>query len=344
MWNKHPVKKEKLSKQILRIIFADVLIAVIAFFLFLHIANEIVDAYVVTNDMYFTEGQAYSLYLWVMSLCFLGSVILFSILFLTMTGQKLSYLKDIIKGIEALSQERFNHKIPIKENNELTELAETLNRFAESERDLKEKEEALKKEKETLVRSLSHDIRTPLTAIKSYSEYMSAKDDLTVEEAKEFALLIQDKATQIKELTDILLNKDLKSVEFVEDGRLLMAQLTEEWVEMLEDKFECQTDMTECPSFFGEIPVQELRRIFNNLASNIEKYADSSVAIKLKILKDAGRLVIEQENVKTKTIGPVESHKLGIDNIRRIAESYGGSVVITEDERTFKIIINLFSV
>jgi len=55
-------------------------------------------------------------------------------------------------------------------------------------------------------------------------------------------------------------------------------------------------------------------------------------------------LAIEQENVKTQKVGPVESHKLGIDNISRIAESYGGSVVITEDERTFKIIINLFSV
>lgn len=343
MWNKHPEKKEKLSKQILRIIFTDVIIAVVAFFLFLHITNEIVDAYVIAEDMYFTEGQAYSMYIWVMSLCFLGSVILFSILFLTMTGQKLSYLKDIIKGIEALSQERFLHEIPLKENNELTELAETLNRFAESERELKEKEEALKKEKENLVRSLSHDIRTPLTAIKSYSEYMSGKENLTVAEAKDFALLIQDKAEQIKELTDILLNKDLKNVEFIEDGRLLMAQLSEEWLEMPGNKFDCQIDMEECPMFSGEVAVQELQRIFNNLASNIEKYADCSNPIKMKIFETEGRLAITQQNSKAKVTEAVESHKLGIDNIRRIAESYGGSVFVVEDEKTFEINIRLFS-
>ena len=40
---------------------------------------------------------------------------------------------------------------------------------------VEDKEKQLKKERELLIRALSHDIRTPLTSIRSYSEMMAEK-------------------------------------------------------------------------------------------------------------------------------------------------------------------------
>lgn len=64
-------------------------------------------------------------------------------------------------------------------------------------------------------------------------------------------------------------------MEPVENGRLLMEQLAGEWEEILEDSFSCEISMENCTDFRAEWDMQEILRIFDNLSSNVEKYADS---------------------------------------------------------------------
>lgn len=334
------MNRRKLSNEILW--FLGVAFA-IAFFLFQFLtltAKSIVWNYQEVKNIYFTEYETLTMNSWIQNISLLTAVTVFVILFLFLVGQKIAYLNSIIKGVEALRTHRMDFEMPLEGNNELTELAESINYLAVTERQIRQKERALSEEKEQFIRTLSHDIRTPLTSILSYSEYLGNKEDSSVQEMKTYTALIQKKAEQIKELTDILLDGGQRNLEMIEEGRLLMAQLVEEWEETLENDFTCVVDLVGCPKFSGEFDIQELRRIFDNLSSNIKKYADADRAVELKIGVEDKHLVIEQKNaqrVDKENSGNVESYRMGLNSIKRIAQNYGGGMEVQMDDGMFEI-------
>lgn len=332
---------KKLSKEIMGCLL---ITAVIALFFggFLYLtANAIATTYLLENDILPTKGQLLTLQAWIRSISLLMAVLLFLALFLFLLGQKMAYLREIIQGVEALRTHRMDFTMPIEGNNELTELAESINFLSETERRLRQRETALRAEKEQLIRDLSHDIRTPLTAMLSYSDYLGQKETLEQEEMQEYIALIQRKGQQIKALTDRLLDSGSRNLEAIEDGKLLMEQLVGEWEEILEDTFPCIVDMKKCPTFRGSFDIQELRRIFDNLASNVEKYADRERPVELWVDAVDKRLRICQRNgIKADTV-PVESNQIGLESIRRIVALYGGTVQVSIEQGIFSIQITL---
>ncbi len=106
-------------------------------------------------------------------------------------GQKMAYLREIIQGVEALRTHRMDFTMSIEGDNELKELAESINFLSETERRLRQLETELQAEKEQLIRDLSHDIRTPLTAMLSYSDYLGRKETLEQEEVQEYIALVE---------------------------------------------------------------------------------------------------------------------------------------------------------
>lgn len=339
-----PKKFTKLSKELLLAFLLVLGISVFSFFFINLIADSILISYCDNNGIVLTEIQEINYLTWIGALSFAAATVIFIVLFLILVGQKLSYLKDITAGIEALSAHRLNYEIPVKHNNEFTHLAESINQMSKTELELKEKENALLRERENFVRAMSHDIRTPLTAIIAHTEYLSSKEDINNDDLQQYLSMTMRKATQIKELTDMLLDNNSYEKEFIPDGRLLFVQLADEWAYSLEDSFDCNISIDEKLDFSGEYMIQDFQRIFDNLASNIQKYADPSKQVALNILNKDGRLIIEQYNYKASNPLPGESHKIGLESIKRITKRYGGSVEVTENEKTFKITILLFSI
>lgn len=295
----------------------------------------------IERNIYLTKIQINYIETWLNSISALSGLIVFIILFLFLLGQRLSYLKEIIKGIDALQNNNMDYIIPLEGNNELTELALNINNLAKTEMKLKQKETALANERENLIRSLSHDIRTPLTAILSYCEYMESKENLSKEELREYFSIIRSKSEQIKFLTDRLLNNGTNKTEIIHDGKLLMEQLAYEWAEILEDNFNCIINLDRCKKFTGEFDITQLRRIFDNLASNIEKYADNKEDITLDISTKNGVLLIYQSNAVKTITDTTESHKIGLENINTIVKQYGGKTEVFNDEKTFSIKITI---
>ncbi len=272
---------------------------------------------------------------WIRMLSIFASMGFFVALFLVLLSQKLSYLREIIRGVDALRIHRMDYKVRVEGEDELTELAERINYLSETERKLVEREREMSDERRLLIRSLSHDIRTPLTSMLSYTEFLQQKSNLTMEEMREYLDMMQKKELQMKELTDRLLEGTQRKVEFFENGKLLMEQLVEEWEGELED-FDCEI-ILDCPSFSGNFDLQELRRIFDNLSSNIKKYADPTQRVTLKILVEENKLFIEQKNAKKQKNEEIESHGIGLISIRQIIRAYNGETQIIEDEDTFSI-------
>ena len=141
-------------------------------------------------------------------------------------------------------------------------------------------------------------------------------------------------------MTDILLDGSKRNPEYFEDARLLIEQLTAEFEEMLEDGFSIEASL-DCPAFPGTFDVQELRRIFDNLVSNVQKYADPDRPVKISISLEGVQLLIRQENAVRERIAPADGYQIGLRSIQRIAQNYAGQVDVQKDDAAFAITITL---
>lgn len=292
MTNENGRKTKRLSREILGLLLITAVIALF-FWGFLYLtANSISETYFTERNLQPSEGQWLTLRAWIRSVSLLSTVILFLVLFLFLLGQKLAYLREIIQGVDALRTHRLEDTIPLREANELTELAEHINFLSETERRLRQQEMALQ-------------------------------------------------AAQMKDMTDRLLEGSKRNVEPVENGRLLMEQLAGEWEEILEDSFSCEISMENCTDFRAEWDMQEILRIFDNLSSNVEKYADSGHPVLLQMDRGVDTLRILQKNAVRQTAQKIESNQIGLESIRRITAGYGGAVTVSLDEKQFQIEITL---
>lgn len=317
------------------------LVAAILFVILSQVAATVAEVYCFENDIPMTEFDWMEVDRWIFSVSGLFAVISFSILFLCLLCDRMDYIRTITRGIDALRAGQEDTALPLQGQNELTQLAQAINDMSRERRELRQREQALASEKEQLIRSLSHDIRTPLTSILAYSEYLGAQQQLDDEDRQTYLALIQRKAQQIRELTDILLDGSKRSPEYFENARLLMEQLAAEFESELEEAFQVQLDLSGCAAFAGSFDVQQLRRIFDNLSSNVQKYADPAQPVRLYVSLDRGQLLIRQSNAIRQPRLQGESYRIGLNSIRRIAQQYAGQVTVREDGGQFAIDIAL---
>ena len=339
-----PRRRRKLTHELLGLVC---LCLVLSFLLYLFITTfgrVLIEEHCFQNDIVMDEFDWYDVDNTLRGVGFAVSAVFFTIMFFALFGERLAYVRKITAGVEILRDGNYGKRVELRGRNELTELAEAVNYLSESEQKLKEKEKRLYKEREELIRTLSHDIRTPLTSIMSYTELLNQKETLTAEEQKEYLSLVAKKTEQIKKLTDILLDGGHREPSFFEDARLLFEQLAAEFEGELEDDFALLTAFSYARAFSGNFDVEELRRIFDNLISNVKKYAEPSASVELSISQKDGGIVIRQSNRIANNKPPSESYKMGLYSIRRIAQNYGGTVEAHDENGTFEIIITLSNI
>ena len=340
MINMKSNKRRKLSGEILGLLAVTLVLALILLQFLGVVARAMIDSFLFMRDIVLTEAQYAQLDDWVFHLSLLVSVAFFIILFLFLLGERLSYIREVLAGIDALRSGQEDYVVPLEGSNELTQLAEAVNYLSRTQREVKEQERVLNEEKEQFIRALSHDIRTPLTSIMAYSELLTGANTVDPQEQTRYLELIQHKAGQIKDMTDILLDGSKRNPEYFEDARLLIEQLTAEFEEMLEDGFSIEASL-DCPAFPGTFDVQELRRIFDNLVSNVQKYADPDRPVKISISLEGVQLLIRQENAVRERIAPADGYQIGLRSIQRIAQNYAGQVDVQKDDAAFAITITL---
>lgn len=332
-------EKSRLAAEIVKIFAVCFAITVLLYLILIHLGTGIIYEYCFYHDIVLDEFELYDIERTILTASLILCIIIFTVLFFVMFGKRIAYIRIITGGINALQKGDLDHRVEISGNNELTQLAEAINYLSETEKKVKEKERRLGEEREELIRTLSHDIRTPLTSIMSYTELLEGKESITPEEYGDYLKLINKKTNQIKELTDILLDGGKRERESFEDARLLINQLAEEFVDALEEDFKVSVT-TPKDAFSGEFDVSEMRRIFDNLISNVQKYADRESPVTLEIINDGG-LVIKQKNAKGNASPTAESFRMGINSIRRIAHNYSGIVRVNDGEEDFEIVITL---
>lgn len=333
-------RPRKLSYEILALIAFTGALAALLFWTLYSIGAAIVENYCFYHDVEMTEFDWIAMDRRIFIASGAVSCVFFSLLFLALIHDRMVYIRTLTRGIHQLRMGQTECTIPIQGRNELTELAEAIHEMTAARQQLREKEQALAQEKEALIRTLSHDIRTPLTSILAYSEYLAEENDLSREEQKRHLALIRKKGEQIRDLSELLLDGGNRNPEHFADAHLLMEQLAAEFEEALEESFTVQMDLSGCTGFAGAFDVQELRRIFDNLSSNVQKYADPNCPVSLKMWVAEGLHILQTNGIPL--VATRESgYQLGIHSIRRIAQHYGGRVEVRQEPDKFEICVTL---
>lgn len=302
-------------------------------FVFLHtMSSSVVTKF--EEGRYYGQGNALDIELvyFIESICLIGAGIVFFVVFAYLVGQKFSYILEINQAIQQLEGGKLGYRIEVKGEDEISDLADSLNNMAERLEGYLQNEEKLTQERIELVQSLSHDIRTPLTAIISYTDFIKDRKYNDLEKLESYVSVIQNKAYQIKELTELLLDYNQGTVtpneENIVDGKMLIRQLVEEYQEVLEEEgFKRVRMYWDEKEFQTSLEPQDMVRIFDNLTSNIIKYAEAMEEVIFRIAVEEGFLYILQSNsMSTASHREVESHGIGIKSIRQLAEKYNGQL------------------
>lgn len=335
----------KLSMEFLGYLFLSVATAVFSFaflyYMSMSIAGKIVEKR--TGDLNVISDVRFLS--WLQAVCFVAALIIFLAFFLFFSGQKIVYILSITNAVEMFEGGRLDIEIPVKGEDELAELARGLNRFSQTLQQHMQGEEDMRRERHELVRSLSHDIRTPLTAIISYSDFIRTGRYDTNESLEAYASCIQEKAYRIQELAELLLNDEdvIQNVTALVNGKLLFEQMLSEFRDSLEGEgYTVRIKWFLEEDFEVRIVPQDMLRIFDNLYSNIIKYGDKAQEIEVELIINGEYLQLTQKNaVQKMRENQVKSYGIGLQNIRRIAKKYSGDITIDSGEERYQIEIQI---
>ena len=199
-----------------------------------------------------------------------------------------------------------------------------------------------------LLRAVSHDIRTPLTALMGYLDLLEGKQYQNEAQMEHYVQVSREKARQLKDLTDelfryflVFATPEVKMDLQPYDGPILLEQLLgERVVRLMDSGFEVQVIPLEKPCTVMA-DVAYLQRALDNLFSNVEKHADRAARVTVMGRQEDGRLMVDLVNGVPERPNPVESTKIGLQTVRKIIQDMGGLFEIQMEDGKFLAEISL---
>ncbi len=267
-------------------------------------------------------------------------------------------MKKMSRITHAMSQLEFEEKINYKSSDEIGLLADSIDGLSDH---LKASIEELRNDVERrkmLLRSLSHELKTPITTIRGYAEntQIIAGDN---EKIKHYCTIMIDECDEIDHLVEGMLEiSRLESSKYV-------CELEEWWSYELFDGIKMKASM-ECPGADITFRCEEqmircnrilLERAVLNYVKNAVKYGRPGGKIRVVGRTLDGRFVIsvvnegngipqEEQNLiwdafykKDRSRTRDKSHGLGLSIVHQIAQLHGGGVALEckDGETTFSV-------
>ncbi|WP_054949397.1 HAMP domain-containing sensor histidine kinase [Numidum massiliense] len=181
-------------------------------------------------------------------------------------------LKQLMENMSAFAKGKKSKKLPQRndEIGELTTRFETMKQQIErAQREIAQQQ----REKEYMVATISHDLKTPLTSIRAYSEALSAERALTAQEKQEYQSVIFDKIDYMHSMLDdlttyTLLQSPTYEMALVEvDGSEFFEMLLSGYEEMCQAKH-IQLAVTNEVTAACRVNAKQLIRVVDNLMHN----------------------------------------------------------------------------
>jgi len=200
----------------------------------------------------------------------------------------------VSKASRKIAGGQYDERIRVKGKNELSSMAADFNRMAdeiEKQMRLLEEEAAGKQQ---FVDNFAHEIRTPLTSVYGYAEYMQ-KAALDEEEVIDSARFIRDAASHMKKIADSLLElATLRNYKPV-ISKISIPQLFDDISQTMKKSLDERNVRLVCRSSADFLDGQEdlIKSLLLNLCSNaLAACAPDSSIINLEAEKLGGNIVL----------------------------------------------------
>ena len=267
---------------------------------------------------------------------------------------------EIKNGVSEVRNGNVGYKIPELKCDDMKTLAGNINDIAiglDESVAAKVKAERLKTE---LITNVSHDLKTPITSIISYTELLSKIEDLP-EEAKDYVAVIAKKSDRLKRLTQDLF--DISKVQSGNDDVVLekldVALLINQ--ALGEHDNEIQSSglpfCVEAPKeLFISADGRKMSRVLSNLINNILKYAMKNTRVFITASEKDGMIEMEFKNISAYPLNfnveeitqrfvrgdesrTAEGNGLGLAIAKSYTEICNGTFDIVVDGDMFKAIL-----
>ena len=251
---------------------------------------------------------------------------------------------DTNTPITITSHDRRMRELAIQMNRQLNDLRKEYLQYHQGNTELK-----------TAITNMSHDIRTPLTAIIG-NLYMIRKTD-DISEIKEYLSAIEERTESMKQLTEelflysVIVSEDVETVTEEVYVNQVLAESIGSFYPVLTEKGITPNINISDARVIRKINKSDLTRVFSNLLNNAVKYSDGDLEITLSedgkitfanTAKELSSVQVEQLFDRFYTVEAAHhSTGLGLSIARTLVERMGGTITADYDNSRLTIKITL---
>lgn len=276
---------------------------------------------------------------------------------------RMGYLNKIIRHTERMASGKLTEPLKVKGNSPIAMHAKNLNELQEGvQKSVKEqaKSERLKTE---LITNVSHDLRTPLTSIITYTDLLK-NPNLSAEEREKYVSILDQKAERLKVLIE-----DLFEVSKMASGNIELYKQKVDLAELLQQitgeqagdfeaaNLDLRVTIFEKP-IYANVDGQKLWRVCENLLNNARKYSLTGTRVYVDLTKDEDMAKLSIKNVskyeltgdvselserfkRADTARNTEGSGLGLAIATSIVQLHNGTLEISADGDLFKVTVSL---
>lgn len=272
-----------------------------------------------------------------------------------MIAINLYYVKEEGERIaEGIMGEEVSDKLTISSirahGRNLDQIKKEINRALEQEL----KSEKLKSE---LITNVSHDLKTPLTSIKNYVDFLQ-RDDLSDEDRKKYTQIIARHTEKLSMLLSDLIEASQISSGSIEINlektnlNIMLEQTVEEFAVKLEQSELCPKVVLPENDVFVMGDGKWLWRIFANLLNNACKYSAPTTDVEICLEESDGKASVRISNISQAALNVegdelferfvrgdssrhTEGNGLGLSIARSLAELQNGTMDVSVSGKIF---------
>jgi len=286
---------------------------------------------------------SYKYYILGNALSFALAMLLFILLYIRSNRELIRYIIRLGEDVQILEGGDLDYEVRVEGNDELTDLAKSMNRMRESFRNQLITEQELRQTSSKLISEMSHDLRTPLTGLMLYTEILKSGKYRDEAELKEYLDKIDAKSRLMKQLSDNIfeyaienrIDNDSRQMDFEPAISEIITDITGE---LEASGFRVETDLEWKPV---KIQIREdlIGRISGNIVSNIIKYADRSAPVFIETIYDGEYCGVSIINAVAENGSNPDSHGIGLESIKSMMKYRGGMCSAEQTEDAFEVIL-----
>lgn len=236
------------------------------------------------------------------SLIFIGTILLIGLAIGFFIFRMLTRRLDVIKAtVKDFERGELNKRIPIKSNDEITDLSRSFNNMADTVVESMNEMKKADKLRRDLVANVSHDLRNPLSSIQGYMETIQLKgDDLSREDLQNYLEPVLANTKKLKRLIDDLFDLSKLDAENVTPNLeyISLAELVQDLVHQFtpiaeQNKIRINTIYPENPHAQIYADIGLLDRALSNLIHNAIQHTPQGGTVTIRSIQNGKDISLE---------------------------------------------------